>query len=324
MRCDRVVNDERTEWRAREVMSTSEPSFSSTRPRCPAPADLSVEQAAYEGTAEVGVWAGPNYRMHFRRLGSGPPLLLVPGIAATHKSYALLLNRLAQSFTTIHYDYPGMDAEDGARLSKIGHGELAEDLVGLLDHLQLGQVFLLGISFGVTVSLCALGRWPERFPRAVLQGGFAYRPYTIAERMALGLGRQVPGTVERLPFREKILEWNSRDVFPTAMASRWGEYVEDNGRTRIAGLAHRCGLLTRLDLRPRLGSIRTPILVIQGNEDRIVPRLLHEELVRGLPCGEAKVVPLAGHPMHYTHAELLTQMAAEFLLERGAAEGRLS
>ena len=52
--------------------------------------------------------------MTYRTLGHGPPLFLIPGIASTYRVYALLLNRLAEHFRTILYDYPGEHADDAA------------------------------------------------------------------------------------------------------------------------------------------------------------------------------------------------------------------
>ena len=74
---------------------------------CPAPAIFRAEVHKYDAHAQVGTWAGPRYRMTYRILGDGPPLILVPGIASTYRTYALLLNRLASRFRTIVYDYPG-------------------------------------------------------------------------------------------------------------------------------------------------------------------------------------------------------------------------
>ena len=61
----------------------------------------------YDAHAETGRWDGPRYRMTYRILGNGPPLIVVPGIASTYRTYALLLNRLAERFRTVVYDYPG-------------------------------------------------------------------------------------------------------------------------------------------------------------------------------------------------------------------------
>ncbi len=248
------------------------------RPRCPAPADFRAEVAAYDREAEVGRLDGPRHRMTYRVLGEGPPLILSPGIASTYRGYALTLNRLAPRFRTIIYDYPGDNHDDNAALSRMTHEHLVDDVFHLIDHLNIGRAFLVGLSFGSTVTLGALQREPRRFPKAVLQGAFAHRPFTRAERLALRLGRHLPGNTSRLPLRRAVLTWNSKNHFPDVIADRWPYYLEQNGLTPIAALTHRLDLLARLDLRPCLSDITTEILLLQGNEDRIVRHEAYEEL----------------------------------------------
>ena len=291
-----------------------EPTDAPARPPCPAPANFRAEVAAYDRDAEAGVWAGPRYRMTYRVLGQGPPLILVPGIASTYRAYALTLNKLASRFRTVLYDYPGEQPGDGAALGRIRHEDLVDDVFGLIEHLNLGRAFLVGLSFGSTVTLRALHREPRRFPKAVVQGAFARRRFTVAERLALRLGRLLPGTTGRLPLRETILNYNSRNQFPPILADRWTYYLEQNGLTPIAPLAARLDLLARLDLRPILAAIPNEILLLQGNEDRIVGRACYEELHEALAKSEGVVMPLVGHQPHFTHAEGLAQVIADWLL----------
>jgi pimeloyl-ACP methyl ester carboxylesterase len=285
-----------------------------SRPPCPAPANFLAEVSAYDRNAHVGVWDAPRHRMTYRVLGDGPPLILAPGIASTYRSFALLLNRLAARFKTVVYDYPGENPGDGARLGQITHDHLVDDVFGLIDHLRLGRVFLVGVSFGSTVTLKALYREPRRFPRAALQGGFAYRRLTGSEKFVLKFGRLVPGHLKSLPFRRPVLEWNSKSEFPSIIGDRWEHYIEQNGLTPIAPLAHRSDLLARLDLRPILKEIPVEILLLQGNEDRIVPRRYFDELAGSLPKATALVMPMVGHQPQYTAAEAMASAISEFLL----------
>ena len=147
-----------------------------------------------------------------------------------------------------------------------------------------------------------------------MQGAFAHRRFSAAERLALALGRLVPGKAERLPLRRQVLTYNGKPEFPAVLADRWPFYLEKNGDTPIRSLAHRVGLLTRLDLRPILSEITTEVLLIQGREDRIVPHHDFELLKASLPHAEGCVVPTAGHVLHLTHAELLAQLIGNWLL----------
>ncbi|MBX6312638.1 MAG: alpha/beta hydrolase [Isosphaeraceae bacterium] len=288
-------------------------------PEAPAavPADFGAEVAAYDRAATVGVWEGPRYRMTYRVLGQGPPLVLVPGIAATYRVFALLLNRLAEHFQTVIYSYPGDYPDDGARLDRITHSYLVADLFGLLDHLGLGPVFLFGPSFGSTITLRALDRAPERCPAAVLQGGFARRRFRLGERLALLFGRRFAGrTLSRVPLHDAVLVRRQRIEFPAALADRWDHFVRENGLTPMAALAHRLDLVSQLDLRPLLPAIRAEVLLLQGDQDRLVPRPHYDELLAGLPHARGMILPGIGHLPHYTHPEELARWIADFLLLR--------
>jgi pimeloyl-ACP methyl ester carboxylesterase len=319
MPTSRPLPDETTAAEARPPVEAAAPAEPPARPPCPAPANFRAEVSRYDAAAEIGQWDGPRYRMTYRILGQGPPFFLVPGIASTYRIYTLLLNRLAEHFRTISFDYPGEHPDDGARLAEITHDDLVDDVFGLIDHLKVGRAFVFGASFGSTVALRMLHREPRRFPRAAVQGGFAYRPFTPAEHWALRLGRLIPGTAARLPFRRRVLAYNSRLEFPSLLDDRWDYHLEQHALTPIRSLAHRSALLTRLDLRPILPAIPTELLLIQGNEDRVVPRRDFEVLRAALPKAEAAILPTVGHLPHLTHAEVLAQVIHQWLLP--CAEG---
>ncbi len=278
-----------------------------------APARVQDEVAAYEREASRIVWDGPRYRMNVRVLGEGPSVVIVPGIASTFRSYALVARRLAADFQTIVYDYPGENPEDGAILGSITHADLVDDLLGLLDFLGLPQAHPFGLSFGTTVALSALYKAPERFPRAALQGAFSHRGLTLAERVALAVGRKLPGSAHRLPLHRTVLSLFSRDQFGAAPPDRWTFYLDQNGLTSIAGLAHRVDLLSRLDLRPILPEIGSEVLLIHGDKDSIVPMTRFEELKTGLPNASSILLPGVGHQPHFTHPELLADLVRSYL-----------
>ena len=110
------------------------------------------------------------------------------------------------------------------------------------------------------------------------------------------------------------MTYNAKPEFPAILQDRWPFYVEKNGETPIQSFAHRVGLLTRLDLRPILPEISTEILLIQGREDRVVPRRDFDLLESALPKAHGMIVPTAGHILHLTHAELLANLIGDWLL----------
>ena len=309
-----------------EIDSAPQTTQADSPPRqpCPTPASLLNALAEYNAQARVVDLPTRFYRVRCRILGQGPTIVVSPGLASTYEGFALFLNTLAKDFQTVIYDYPGDQPGDNARLSRIGHDDLVANLFEVMDGLNIGRAFLVGISFGSTLTLKALQRDPRRFPKAALQGGFSRRRFSVAEKLALKLGRLFPGTSGSLPLHETVLTYNNRLHFPKEIDDRWQHYVEQNARTPIRSLAHRLDLVTRLDLRPILPQIQTPVLLAQGNEDRIVPRPYFEELQKALPQAQGAILPLVGHQPHYTHPEALAQLFANFFLgceEHGECAG---
>ncbi|MCY2933185.1 MAG: alpha/beta hydrolase [Planctomycetota bacterium] len=284
------------------------------RPPCPTPASLLNALADFNAKADVKIVKTPYYNTTCRILGDGPTLIVSPGVASTYEGFTLFLNTLAQQFRTIIYDYPGEQPNDQSRLSKIHHNHLVQNLFEVMDSLSIGRAFLVGTSFGSTITLKALANDPRRFPKAAVQGGFARRKFSPAERIGLNLGRFFPGSVGNLPLHRPILTYNNRIHFPSEIDDRWQHYVEQNARTPINSMAHRLNIMSKLDLRPILPTIETPVLLIQGNEDRIVRRSNYDELQTGLKNSQGIVLPLVGHQPHYTHPEALAHLIANYFL----------
>jgi len=306
-------------------MTSREPAESALQPdeapACHGPADFRQEMEELRRTATPRVWEGPRYRMTYYELGDGPPLIVARGIAGTFDGLALLFNRLKAQFRIVAYEYPGDVPDDGADLKRIRHEDLAADYLGLLDHLGIGRAYALGISFGSTVVLRALAEDSRRFPKAAVQGGFLKRRFTPVERLALTIGRRIPGRAERLPFREPILRWNNAPEFPAIIGDRLPILLDHDGETRIAALAHRVTLLTRLDLRPITPRIQTDVTGFHGREDRIVPVRELEELARFVPNFRAIELPTMGHQLQYTHGEMFARMITESFSGCSAAAG---
>ena len=60
------------------------------------------------GSARVGTLEVPGASLHYEVRGSGPVLLVIPGMPADAGFYAVLTRRLAASFTVVAYDPRGM------------------------------------------------------------------------------------------------------------------------------------------------------------------------------------------------------------------------
>src|SRR5262249_31322321 len=154
-----------------------------------------------------------------------------------------------------------------------------------------------------TIVLKAMHARPERLPRGILQGGLAYRPLRRAERLLAYLGRFLPGAMASLPLREKMLLKATGGAFKEMFPDVWDHYLECSGRARVPASASRAYMLRTLALRPFLPAVRQPVLLLCGDQDRVVPRPYAEVLRQGLPNARLVVIEGCGHVPSYTNPE---------------------
>jgi pimeloyl-ACP methyl ester carboxylesterase len=277
-----------------------------------APLALGEALRRLQREATHGVFHTGRYRCPYYSWGAGPPLVFIPGLADSGRSFVLPISELSARFRCIAYDLP-TGRGDGARLSRYTHADLVADLFALLDHLGIRQSYLLGSSLGSTVALAAMRARPDLVPRAVLQGGFAWRPLARAELLLARLGQYWPGPVRMLPFRAKAMKRVHHGPFAQRPPEVWQHYLTRTGAMPIATLACHALLLHATDLRPILGEIRQPVLMVCGDRDPLV-RGAHEQiLLAGLPNVRRLEVENCGHFPHYTHPELLAEIVRQFL-----------
>jgi len=281
----------------------------------PAAAEADAETALrrFEAEARPGAVATPRYRCRYYVWGNGPPLVFVHGLTDRAKSFALVMARLADRFTCVSVELAN-GRDDGANLTAYRHRHHVEDLVVLFDHLGNERVDLFGSSYGSTIALRALVEASGRIRRCVLQGGFARRPLRWFERVPARLTRPWPGVIDDVLGRRLVLNRLDRDQFATVHRTAFRLYRDCTGSTPIRALTHRTLLLDRLDLRPALPVIRHPVLMIDGDDDRIVPEAWHAEVATGLPDCRRVILAKCGHYQHYTHPGPVAAAVRDFLL----------
>jgi pimeloyl-ACP methyl ester carboxylesterase len=110
-------------------------------------------------------------RVHYRKAGSGPPLLMVHQSPRSSAEYEPLMREWGAHFTCIAPDSPGFGQSDPLPGSP-EIGDFADAIVRFLDAAGLEQVGAYGFHSGGIILVSALRRHPERFT-ALAVGGYA-------------------------------------------------------------------------------------------------------------------------------------------------------
>jgi pimeloyl-ACP methyl ester carboxylesterase len=277
-------------------------------------------RARFHREAVRGVCDTGRYRMPYFVWGSGPPLVFVHGLGDCHEGFLQPISLLSRHFRCIAYNQPlGTTGHhgDGACVNRYRHADLVEDLFALLDHVAAPRTYIYGSSFGSVIVLTALARQPERFARAILQGGLACRPLRRIEYLLAHIGRFLPGRVKDLPGRTIVL----REIFSRYFVGRepecWDHFCDCTGRTTASAMARFALLLHRIDLRRLLPRIRQPLLLVCGDADVVVGPEFQDVLQQGLPNAGRLIIPSCGHIPSYTHPEILAEVIRQFLTPPG-------
>ncbi|WP_431876579.1 alpha/beta fold hydrolase [Amycolatopsis sacchari] len=227
--------------------------------------------------SEDGIAQVEDAELHVRRLGDGPPLLMIAGGIGSADSYRLLAARLAEEYTVLLYDRRGHFRSTDRTDGPISVERHAEDARAVIRACGFGKALVFGSSAGAQIGLALAARYPE-----TVEGLVAHEPPAV---------RLLPDAEEWREFAaEQVAHAEAGDLF-TAFKS----FIES-----IAG----AGL-------PTIGTIRLP------NEDEWRLLFTRELLnfyeylpdVEGLRQGQVPIVLAAGEGSrgyyHYRPARVL-------------------
>ena len=104
----------------------------------------------------------------YRVRGQGPPLILVMGYRLNSIAWpAAFIEALARQFTVITFDNRGTGLSDKP-VEGYAIANMARDVCGLLDELEISRVHLLGYSMGGAIAQEFVHQFPERVSSLIL------------------------------------------------------------------------------------------------------------------------------------------------------------
>lgn len=277
---------------------------------------LRAALAAFRAGARHAALDTGRYRMRYFVWGSGPPVVFVHGMSDAARAFVMVMHRLVGRHACIAYELPD-GLTDGSALSRYTYADYAADLLALLDHLGLDRAAVVGSSFGSPIALSALAAAPRRFTHGVLQNGFARRPLTPLQRRLCQNARFLPWQYDDWPeIYARVMRRVERPSFAVMPPAVAGFFLRCGGRTPIRAACLRALAIGRTDLRGVLPSIRTPLLLLTGDHDPLVPPGCSGELEGGLPDVRRVEFANCGHYPQYTHPGPMAEVIERFTFGR--------
>ena len=232
------------------------------------------------------------YEVH----GQGEPFVLIMGSFGSLEAWALQIGAFQQHYKVIVFDNRGIGRTDKSP-EPYSIATMADDTVGLLDHLSIEKAHVLGMSLGGPVAQDVAINYPHRVEKLILVCSMAGAEGTrLHPDMLKALG--VQGHDQRIDFRKidflqimtatVALAFNDKSLSDSlsAQAGTWFKQFE------VDGFIKQWEAVTNYSALDRLHKIRARTLVITGTEDRLVdPR--SSEVIAGL-IPNSKLVKIEG------------------------------
>jgi pimeloyl-ACP methyl ester carboxylesterase len=257
-------------------------------------------------------------------VGSGPPLVLIPGLQGRWEWMRPTVEALARDFRVISYTLAGDWGSDLEFDERLGFDNFVVQLDRVLDDAKVESAALCGVSYGGLIALHYAAARPERVTRLILASALPpnyaldarYRFYRraptlllpvfaveSAHRVSPELRAALPTLRDRVRMLPQVWRVMRAPVSPRHMRRRME-------------------LIASVDFMSDVTCVHVPALAITGEPglDRTVPVELTRQYVELLPDCTHAVLERSGHMGTATRPGEFAALVTSFIQARG--EGR--
>jgi pimeloyl-ACP methyl ester carboxylesterase len=280
--------------------------------QCPTTMDIAEERLMEDHTVSLN-----GVDLHYRTIGDGPALFLVPpgwGVGSGYLQRAF--SSLAKHFRLVFIDTRGSGLSGRPADPKhMGSIDMANDLEALRVHLGFSEISILGHSNSGAIALAYAARYPERVSKLVLIDSQVLGLSAAADTQRILQNRSADPRFEEATrvvtgfFTGQVNPAASDDSLEAfiAQALPLNLYSPEKSlplaREQLSGPISSYAFASQFaadaafptDQTKSLGAIRAKVLIIVGRHDYICPVALSERLHEGIPESLLVIFEESGH-----------------------------
>lgn len=227
-------------------------------------------------------------KLMYREIGSGPPLVLIHGLAGSGGWWRYNIQAFAEHFTVYVIDLVGYGGNRSWRPLRIT--KAASCLGQFIAQLPGGRADVVAHSMGGQICTHLAAEHPDRVQRLVLVAASGLLRSDLMRMML------------RLPGAARYGRFN---FAPTL--------VYDSLRSGPINLLLGAMDILSNDVTEALSKIAAPTLLVWGAQDKLVPVEVGEAVRQVLPGARLEVISGAGHVIMWDQPEQFNQLVLDFL-----------
>jgi pimeloyl-ACP methyl ester carboxylesterase len=235
--------------------------------------------------------------LNYTAQGEGEPLVMINGANEVQRNWRRQIGPFKKHYRVVTFDNRGV-GKSGKPPGPYTTRMMADDTVGLMDHLGIPKAHVLGVSMGGMIAQELAINHPERVDKLVLGSTHARRDETSGFSPAINEALEA---YERSPRDEASQRRFGSATMPLAI-NNWSnrvfllplmKLVIRFAPVRSFGRAmEQFEAAATHDAADRLGMIKAPTLVVCGTEDRSIRPTSSDVIASLVP--KAKLVKIAG------------------------------
>ena len=256
-------------------------------------------------------------------VGAGPPVILIHGFGGSMWQWEQQQHSLSQHFRVLTLDLPGAGLSDKPEID-YRPDQMLDFFLGFMDEVKIPQATLVGNSMGAGLAIGMALAHPTRVAKLVLIDGL---PQHVMEKLTSpsvkrALETSAPSwlvSFGNMLFGGLMIESVLREIvhdpalLTPAVIDRSNRNRQRPGLIKPIMTVRESLPLWESGFARRLGEITHQTLVLWGEEDRVFPIAVGEELHQTIKESRFIRVPKAGHIPQWERPDLVNQELITFI-----------
>ncbi|WP_119273508.1 alpha/beta fold hydrolase [Taklimakanibacter deserti] len=250
-------------------------------------------------------------RIHYEAEGSGPPVMLMPGLGGDGRFWNGVVALLTDRYRVITLDHRGAGRSDRPE-GEYRISVISEDIVGILDQEKIERAHLVGHSTGGAIVQSLALDAPDRSLSCTISGSWA-RP-DARMRMLFGVRSSLlrEGMVAEYQTLTHVLGYTPEWIAAHGESLEAAVASAAERLTPLPVMEARIRMLLDFDRFAELGKIKVPVLVIAAEDDLMIPMQHSVEIAEAIE-GARLVRVQGGHFYPATKPDIFARLLDEFL-----------
>ena len=249
-------------------------------------------------------------KINYEISGEGEETMLFShGLLFNKSMFAAQIEHFSKNYRCIAYDHRGQGQSESD--GPFDMESLYGDCVALVEELNPGPIHFVGLSMGGFMGLRLAARRPDLVRSLVILESSAQTEafklkYNVLVQLVKLFGvSSVLGRVMPVMFGRKFLKDDAR----REQRQFWKKHLGALPKTIVGPVR---GVIDRQGVEDELANIKSPTLILVGDQDKATPVPKSEFIARNIEGSLLQVLPGAGHSASIEEPEQVIKLMQEF------------